>query len=300
MNYEKLKKYEPIMLLGHDNADNDSITSVYFMKKLFDFLNIKSDIVILDNEIPSTFNYEKYPFKYNTKIFPTSNVLLVDHTKTQHQCNIIGYIDHHTLSFKETETTLKKPQSSCAKIILDEMIRCGMNLDKDIYYLAVKSLYLDTLSFKSKKSIEEDKIWAEENCDKYNFDKTALYNEGLMLADISNINQNTVLNDLKILNVNNNLIGTSCINLKHIPNNDIIDKLSQEIQYNQNLTKSDYWICFMKCIEDNKTIVLLSNKDTIIRKDFNGLKSRGIELKTLLKNKILFPDIEKNDNIKER
>lgn len=286
MNYEKLKQYEPITILGHDNADNDSITSVYLMKKIFDFLNIESRIVIPDGKIPETFDYERYKFEYDTTLLDGQNLFLVDHDETLHNGNVVGYIDHHAKTLYETETKLNKPQSSCGKIIFDQMIDLGIKPDKDIYYLAVRSLYLDCVSFKSKKSIESDKIWANEICEQYKFDKNKLYTEGLMLTDISKITEKTILTDLKVFNINGNSVSTSCLKTADVPSAEKIQEIIDELKYQQNISGSDYWMLSIGAIEDNKTVVLLSDGENVIRTDFDGIKSRGKDLKPLLDKKI--------------
>lgn len=293
MNYNILKNNEPIIILGHDNADYDSIASVYLLQKLLNHLNIKNEIVIPDGIIPSTFDINKYPFSYRTQINETDNVFLVDHNSTQHNCNVIGYIDHHSKTELITDTIIEKPQTSCAKIIFDELALRNLDISKDIYFLTIQSLYFDSLSFNSKKAIEEDKIWASDICDKYNFNKEKLYNEGLMLTDISVINQQTALNECKMFNINGNSVGTSCAKLKTIPNDNIIEDILNEVQYAKNINCADYWMYYLSCIEDNKTIVFLLNEDTIVKSKFNGLKSRSKDLKQMLEQQIP----EKTQNI---
>ena len=49
--------------------------------------------------------------------------------------DIIACIDHHPSNIVTSENFIYKPQSSCAKIIYDEMINEKMPIDKDIVYL---------------------------------------------------------------------------------------------------------------------------------------------------------------------
>lgn len=288
---ENLKKSQPIQLLGHDNADFDSISSMYLMQKLLDFSNIESIIVIPDGKIPKEFDFNKYNFEYTTTLSEVLPTFLVDHDKSLHKCNVIGCIDHHARELTQNGLFYNKPQTSCAKIIFDYILQLQID-DKNLTELTVKSLYLDSLSFLSKKAIQKDKDWADEMCKKYNLDKITLYNEGLMLTDISNIDQDTISNEFKEFNINNNKVGTSCAKLKKEPSQEIIDKMLSEVNFKQNIKHYDYWMYYLTCIEDNKTIVFLSNKDTTARIDFDGLKSRGKDLKPILENKIPKKEIE--------
>ena len=52
MDLMKLKKYEPIYIIGHSNTDVDSIVSSSILCDIFNFYGIKSYYAILDR------NYE--------------------------------------------------------------------------------------------------------------------------------------------------------------------------------------------------------------------------------------------------
>lgn len=286
MNYNILKEKEPIIILGHNNADYDSIASAYLLQILLNHLNIKNEIVIPDGIIPDTFDIKKYPFNYKTHLNKTDNVLLVDHNSTQYTCNVVGCIDHHSKAESITDTTIEKPQTSCAKIIFDELLLHNIDINKNIYFLTVQSLYYDSLSFNSKKAIEADKKWSNEICALYNFNTKKLYNDGLMLTNLSNINQETVLNEYKMFNINGNNVGTSCAKVKTTPDETMLENIFNEVRYAKDINKADYWMYYLSCIEEEKTIVFLFDNDKIIRTEFDGLKSRSSDLKPLLEQQL--------------
>lgn len=285
MDYKYLKENEPIIIKGHDNADVDALCSCYVLQKLLDFKGIKSNILISDGIIDPLYDFEKYKFNYITEINSDNKLFLVDHYYKAD--NVIACIDHHPSDIVNSENFIYKPQSSCAKIILDEMIKENMPLSEDIVYLTVYSLYMDTLSFKSKKATLEDKDWAEKQILKYGFDKDALYEAGLVLNDISVINKEAVTYGFKEYNINNNTVGTSYLILKTKPEQEVINNILQELQNNNSY---DYWMHFINCVEEDKTYVYLLHNGEYIEQAFEGNLSRGKNLIPMLHEKLPMND----------
>lgn len=287
MNFDMLKQYEPIVIKGHDNEDFDSIASCYLLQKLFNIKNINSIVAFDNNNIEQIFDLKEYPINYKFGISEEDKLFLVDHY-CDYTNNIIGCIEHHPVDFNNSENFIYKQQSSCAKIIYDEMQKENINLSVQDIYLVVKSLYMDTFSFMSLKAIDVDKIFAYNMCIKYDFDQKELYNEGLMLTDLSTINDEIVYNGFKEFIYKNHTIGTSYANTLQKPDAFVINDILSTIKNNNEY---DYYMYFITAIEDNKTYTYTLHNNYCEDQEYQGVMSRSVHLLPLLKNKI---DISQN------
>ncbi len=109
---KKLKKFEPIYVIGHSNIDIDSAISSKILSEIFNFFNIKSYYAILDTK----YRFDKYNKKmldacsnFEPKIITFNditkhNYFLVDHNDFLQSVgkgvNVVGCIDHHPNSKK--------------------------------------------------------------------------------------------------------------------------------------------------------------------------------------------------------
>lgn len=295
LNYIYLKEKEPIIITGHKNADIDSLASCYLLKKLFDYKDIKSEILIQDCIIDPLYDFKKYNFKFKTVLNKNDNLFLVDHT-FKYNNEIVGCIDHHPSDFDLDINYIYKEQTSCAKIIADQMILEGMSLSKDDIYLIVYSQYMDSLSFKSTKALESDKMWCKIQIEKYGFDENELYKMGLCLNDISNINLETISYGFKQYNICGLNVASSYIVQTTNP---VEKELELAIELRKNLKTFDYWLFIINCVEENKTVTYLISKNMVEIDEFNSILSRGKNLIPMLekrfsKNNVTKTLIEKN------
>lgn len=290
LNYELLKTKGVITILGHKNTDVDSMASCYLLKKLFDFNGIDSEILIQNGILDPLYDFTTYKFDYKTTINPSDVLFLVDHLDL-YENEVVGCIDHHPSNLTLENNYVYKQQTSCAKIIADEMLSCGMNLSVEDIYLIVYSQYMDSLSFKSSKALEEDKKWCKIQIDKYGFDEKILYESGLCLNDISTINYSSISYGLKEYNINGYNVAASYITQKTEPV-EKSDEIIQEIS--KNLKDYDYWLFIINCVEEDCTVTYLVSKNLVEIDKYKSILSRG---------KTLIPMLEKrlsNDNVTER
>lgn len=282
LDYNYLKKYEPITILGHKNADVDSLASCYLLKKLLSFHNIKSEILIEDNIIDPLYDFEKYKFDYKTTISNDDVLFLVDHLN-EYQNKVVGCIDHHPSILSLDKNYIYKSQTSCAKIIADEMIKCEMNLSCDDIYLIVYSQYMDSLSFKSSKALQSDKLWCKEQIQKYNFDENFLYESGLCLNDISIIDFDAISYGLKNYDIAGKKISSSYITTRNYPK----EKKQEIINMIRNNLNDRYgWLFIINVIDDNRTITYFITQKSEEINVYDKLLSRGKDLIPALTKKI--------------
>lgn len=121
----KIKEYNEIYIIGHENPDADSIFSSLLLENVLKFLKINAKAIILDNFIYSENDIDimndylaHKPLVINKELLKNKNIILVDHNDPSQSTldntyNIIGSIDHHmeanivyTLSGLYTSTAL--------------------------------------------------------------------------------------------------------------------------------------------------------------------------------------------------
>lgn len=156
-------------------------------------------------------------------------------------------------------------------------------LDEFDLRLAILATLVDTASFHSTKSREEDKEWIFYLCNKYNFNYDELYQDGLCLTNLDNI-LDASINGLKKYNINNKLVESSYIQVNDI-DDVIVDKII-DILNKRLLDKGLYAFVFIiHNMKEFKTMYYLIRKDNIFKKYYDKYTSRG---------NTIIPEIEKN------
>lgn len=283
-----------IIILSHKNPDVDSIISGYLLNKYLTYNNIPSEYIILDKSISKEVNnicnkYNINPNKYINKIKRNSNIYLVDHHDTEVKGNIIGIIDHHpTVEKINVKEYLNKESSSTAMLIYN------LNPDifdkEDILKVIVANL-VDTNCFTSTKTVEKDKIWTIDMCNKYGFDYKKLLNDCSCLTDITNINE-AALNGEKAYNIYKYKIKSTYIQIKEIDKN-IIDNIINILINKSKKQRIDLWIFILHDMNKLRTTIyyIKDGKYKVIK--HNRIISRGNTIIPSIEKKILK---EKNCN----
>ena len=225
-----------MIILGHENPDVDSIISAIILNKILTKKGYSSEFIIPDKEINKDTleilnNYNIDPTIYMKRIPNNKKIILVDHNERNVNGKIICIIDHHkTQKEYNMKHYYNTNVSSTACFIAKQTEEL---LDKNDLELAVLATMIDTVSFHSTKGRKEDLEWCKYICDKYNLNYDKLYNQGLYLTNMDNIDE-AALNGLKKYNINNQKLESSYIQIKN-PKleikkiNKIIDKLIQRI-----------------------------------------------------------------------
>ena len=278
-----------IIILGHENPDVDSIVSGYLLEKILNKKGYKVEYIIDAKEIEKEtltlcINYGIDPTKHIKSIdFSNKNnkYILVDHNERIIDGEIICIIDHHPTNKKfELKNYYNEKVSSTACFIAknNEIL-----LDEFDLRLAILATLVDTASFHSTKSREEDKEWVFYLCNKYNFNYDELYQDGLCLTNLDNI-LDASINGLKKYNINNKLVESSYIQVNDI-DDVIVDKII-DILNKRLLDKGLYAFVFIiHNMKEFKTMYYLIRKDNIFKKYYDKYTSRG---------NTIIPEIEKN------
>ena len=267
-----------MIILGHENPDVDSIISAIILNKILTKKGYSSEFIIPDKEINKDTleilnNYNIDPTIYMKRIPNNKKIILVDHNERNVNGKIICIIDHHkTQKEYNIEHYYNTNVSSTACFIAKQTEEL---LDKNDLELAVLATMIDTVSFHSTKGRKEDLEWCKYICDKYNLNYDKLYNQGLYLTNMDNIDE-AALNGLKKYNINNQKLESSYIQIKN-PKleikkiNKIIDKLKQRIIV-ENLRAFVFIVHDMTLF---KTMYYLIEKDNITTKYYDKYEQRG-------------------------
>ena len=267
-------KNDKIIILGHDNIDVDSIISGYLLDKLLKKLGYICEFIILDKVInEETLNiclkYGLNPNKYIIDIDINSDYkyILVDH-HDRNIDNIIGIIDHHKIVDKihcNNCFIYEYSSTTC-------MICKGLEeyFSKDDLRLCFIGAFVDTVSFNSLKGRTEELDWIKFWCSKLNIDYVELYNDGLCITDISDINK-IYLNGHKVHIYEDYKIESSYIqiensDLKINVINNIIDLLKK--YYINNYLDYFIFIVHDMTIFKSKVYIINDNNIEIINYDY--------------------------------
>lgn len=268
-----------IIILGHKNPDVDSIISAIILNKILKKKGYNSKFIIPDKQINKDTMEILEKYNINPYIFieelpkEKNKYILVDHNERDVNGEIICVIDHHiTNKQHDIKEYYNTPSSSSACFIAkhtEEM------LDKNDLELAVLATMIDTVSFHSTKGRKEDNEWCKYICEKYSLDYKKLYNEGLYLTNMNDIEE-VKFNGLKKYNFNNKKIESSYIQIEN-PNleKDKIEKIIEKLK--QHIIDEDLF-AFVFIVHDMtnfKTMYYLIEKDNIQKRYYDRYEQRG-------------------------
>lgn len=293
-------KSKKLIILGHENPDIDSIVSgillEYYINKN---TKKKAKFIIPDKEIDedtiNICNKFNIPYKDHLGCLPCEfiEIILVDHFERDiKNSKIIAIIDHHPTTKKiNANFYINEKISSTAALITQNN---EQYFSKDMLKLAVLATYIDTASFNSTKAQEKDKIWAEEICSKYNFNKDAFYEAGLMLTDLNNL-EKAAFTCLKKYNINNKKIEVSSIQINGNNTKEETINNIKEIVINYFLNNNlDIYILIIHDMSIMKTTSYKIFKDGIVIEKYDKYTSRGNVIIPKLEKEISSHNFETN------
>lgn len=280
-----------IIILGHENPDVDSIVSGYLLQKILNGKGYNSEFVIPDEQIEQQNldicrKYGLDPIKYKRKIDfgdKDAKYILLDHHQRELDGEIIAIIDHHpTLKNINIDNYYNKNISSTACFIVNNN---EQYLNRNDLELAIVATMVDTASFHSTKSREDDKKWVIEVCDKYNLDYNKLYKEGLCLNSLDEIEKN-YLNGLKKYEFSDKRIESSYIQIENYLNNE--NKINEFVNKLNDYVKQkeiDYFVFIVHDMKEFETMYYLISENNIEKRYYDKYTSRG---------STIIPEIEEN------
>lgn len=283
------------IILGHDNPDVDSVISGYLVEKILSSYGYNAKFVVPDKNV--SFDVVDLCFKYGLDVKKFQKQLdfdegdkfiLVDHYKRDVPGEIFAVIDHHPIvedNKKCDEILYYVNENVCSTTCL--LIRKYEEiLDKNDLELGCLAAFVDTVSFHSSKTNENDIKLIKDICKKYNFDYDNLYQDGLCLTDIKNIKE-ACFNELKKYTIMNYKIQASLIRVDSFKSKEKIVnrmiKILKKYLENNNLFMFVFIVYDMSSF---KTIVykIMIDKINIVNYDYYA--SRGNRIILDIKNSI--------------
>lgn len=287
-------KDKNLAIIGHDNADVDSIVSGVMTEKLFNYLGINSRFLITDAYIETKISSILLKYGIDVSMYPSKiteeYLFLVDHHETQHCGIVLGVIDHHKSTNPiECPFYINSTSASASMHVYRLMKYFNYPFLKEDINLILIAAYTDSCSLKSSKVMDLDRNEIEYLISKYNIDECKLYEDGLLIRKLFEMSIEDILNNgLKKYNTKDTIFNSSYLRI------DCISSLKEfELQIvlavREFLSKQEntisFWVFVFACIKDNKTVVLHISTTSVETYVHEGILSRGKDIIPSIKEK---------------
>lgn len=222
-----------ITIIGHDNIDVDAVLSGVLLSSLLKFLNINASFVILQSikkndtyEIVSELtdvNMYSYEEKNENEL---RNLFLIDHYETTHKGKVVGCIDHHPTEKENTyEFSYVKNSSASAYLVYELMKVAKYPLTAKEANMIIVSMMVDTIAFRSSKTISEEVEVAKVMAKEFNLDYKFLEKYCLCLTPIEKMNIDEITsNGQKEYDYNGHKVKSAYLQLYGMPDEVIVNK----------------------------------------------------------------------------
>lgn len=267
------------IVLGHENADVDSIVSGYLLEKVMTKKGYDVSFVITDEDLSnesedlcSKYDLSLDEYK-NKQLEDDAKYILVDHNVRDVPGEIVAIIDHHPI-LKEAscDNCYIEDASSTACMIA---MKCEEYLDKHDIELSCLATFVDTASFHSTKTRKSDISWINEMCTKYEFDYDKLYVDGLCLNSLKNVDE-ILFNGFKKYEYEELSIHSSYIQVADYKKSQhIIDKIIGKLKDYVKEEKIDLYVFIIYDMSVFYTKVYKISLDNVEENEYFLYASRG-------------------------
>lgn len=286
LDFNYIKKYEPISVVGHINGDCDSFISCVLMSKYLDFKGIANKKKLLDNVFDSNaeiLGIKKDDFELGLSV--DEAVFMVDSSLSLPNI-IVGCIDHHKSESNTDINYINKKSTSCAKIIYDIMLADGYIFSAEEVKMVVFSLFMDSCSFKSTKALKEDHEWAKKIIKEYNLNYDEFYQKGLLLNDIFSNFDELCFHGMKSHSKNNKTYYSSYIQVKEDTSEDFDKNCIETIRKYMDREDIILWVFLIHNIYEEKTKYMIIEPFRAIIHEEDRLLSRGNDVIPMIEHEL--------------
>lgn len=186
---------DKLIILGHENPDVDSIVSGIILEYYINHhTKYHGEFVIPDSEIRKDTqricDMYSIDYKLHQRELTSDDkfIILVDHNEREiDDAEIIAIYDHHPTTKQNYCPVYHNEKISSTAALLTQGRESYFPIE--LLELAVMATFVDTASFNSTKAQEKDKIWADEMIRIFNFNKEKMYEVGLALTDLTDLEE---------------------------------------------------------------------------------------------------------------
>ena len=284
-----------ITILAHDNIDIDAALSGILLSRFLDFLEIKNTFKILEpvkNSETSTvikeligIDLKKYESTHESESKIT-NLFLVDHYKTSHLGNVVGYIDHHpTTQVIDVDFSYAKNSSATAYLIYELMQEAKYPITKQDILMIVTAMMADTVCFKSTKALPEEIETAKQLCTNFNLNWNLIESYALCPTPIDKMSLDEIItNGAKQYNFNGSKVTSAYVQISKLPDDSTINIWLQRLVLNLSARNIKMCVFLIFDLANNKTYEYQITEECIAKTVHDKIVSRG---------KDIMPKIEK-------
>lgn len=275
------------VILGHQNPDVDSILSGVLLEKILNkFTKDEFKFIIPDDSIDDiTKEIVKDTgidiSQYQTKeIDKDARIILVDHYEDNRYPNIICAIyDHHPpkTDFINPLKHAYYNTNSCSTTTLLAKI-FNEYLTKEDFILVLIGAIVDTVSFKSSKTNQEEVKFLLEKCQEYNININDYLDIGLCLNKLDNLNE-VALYGLKEYTIQGKNVKSSYIQIKDVDKNK--EKIAMILNILTNYIKQnniDIFVFIVHDMDNFKTTTYEITENGIAETKYDEYTSRGSKI----------------------
>lgn len=270
-----------IYIVGHENADFDTMASCVLVAKMIEKTNdyqpilctrdnfIDSDFVDAINKISPDNNYEWIELPSD----PNIKIIQVDHYKPDHRT--VAVFDHHSdinIHIKKNQIVAYiNPNATSCAIWIRKFIQ-KETITKEIDLLTILSCYIDSLSFQSTKANKDDYQICQDLIKKYKLNESQIRTWGYGYTKIDK-NEKFLKNGWK--EYENNLTSSYIISNKQIPFEEYCQKLQKKLkQSHENI----YHVYIWTNLNDKTTTIGFIQRTSILIRKYPKLLSRGNDI----------------------
>ncbi|MBQ2938689.1 MAG: DHH family phosphoesterase [Clostridia bacterium] len=282
-----LKPYDKITIIGHENIDVDAFLSGVLLSHLLDFLHISNEFLILEEiEDNETYQIIKEVFKFTIEEYCSKKedisrkLFLEDHYKTKHAGEVIACLDHHpTKDLIEYPFYYSRISCSTSYMVYELMQEAGYKISQEEAKMIIVSMMIDTVSFRSTKTVKEEAIKAKEIAEQYELNYEEIEKYCLCLTPINNIPVYTIINNgYKFYDYNGKRVKSSYIQIYEMIEEEKIIDWIQNIMKIVEMESLAMWVFIIFECKHEITYEYHITQNSIKREVSKGILSRGTNI----------------------
>lgn len=297
-----------ITILGHDNIDVDSVLSSLLLSKFLHFLGIESEFCILEEvKENDTYKAVKNLFDIDLREYQKlgeqsdRNLFLLDHYETTHLGKVVACIDHHPTN-KKLEYDFKYVRKSCAAayMVYEMMKAANYTFLRTDIEMVVAAMLIDTVSFKSSKTIKSEAEIAKELVARYSLDFEILEKYGLSLTPIDEMSDEQIItNGQKWYSyTRKNDVVCSYLQLYGMPSKNVLQRLLKLLSRRRQKTNAEMVVFVIYDLKAEITHEYQITSSTTKFICHFGILSRGNDIMPEIEKRLL-NQTEKGEKVNE-